>query len=192
MKIIFSILAKLTRVLKVSRQSAPFTRPTRLANTSAKSKDEVDDCPYQPVAYEIKVEEIDQVEFVQEWGRTIVHEALSHATKDVEEVPVIDRRLPHFDRRQPHHDRRADEGTQGKEPLKGHTPATKIDHRLPHYDRRHPDHDRRAGAGHDRRVHALEANPATGVERRQSHHDRRHPDHDRRTGRGLNRRNHNP
>jgi hypothetical protein len=188
MKIILSILSKLTRVLKVSHQSAPFTRPTRLSNTSAKSKDEVDDCPYQPVAYEIKVEEIDQVEFVQEWGRTIVQEALSHATKDAEAAPVVDRRLPHFDRRQPHHDRRAGEGTHGKEHLTGHAPASKIDHRLPHYDRRHPDHDRRAGDGHDRRVHTWGAKPATGVERRQSHYDRRHPDHDRRTGNGLDRR----
>jgi hypothetical protein len=77
------------------------------ANASPKSKNEVNKYAYRPEQDEIVVVEIEQVEFVQEWSRTVASESMTHTQKHTDAVPGMDRRLPNFERRRPEHDRRA-------------------------------------------------------------------------------------
>jgi predicted ribonuclease toxin of YeeF-YezG toxin-antitoxin module len=79
------------------------------ANSSQKSKNEGNGYAYRPAQDEIVVVEIEQVEFVQEWSRTVASEAVTHAKKNTDAVSGIDRRLPNFERRRPEHDRRSGE-----------------------------------------------------------------------------------
>lgn len=193
MRLIKLMLAKLGKLTWGRRQygQAASTPPrARFSATQAKPQDEADDYAYSPARYEIQVEEIDQVEFVQEWGRTVVHEALTHVTQISSEHHAIDRRLPHYDRRRPHHDRRKADTSAVQGHSRETAPAVEIDRRLPHYDRRRPDRDRRVANGGDRRVRSMEADPASGTERRLALHDRRNPGHDRRVSDDRNRRGH--
>lgn len=63
--------------------------------------------PYSPTQYKIQVEEVDQVEFIQEWGRTVAKSSHQETVTASADAPGYDRRLPHHDRRQPRADRRA-------------------------------------------------------------------------------------
>lgn len=189
-KLMLAKLGKLTWGRWQNSQSPYLPARTRFSATPAKSKDEVDDYAYSPTHYEIQVEEIDQVEFVQEWGRTVVHEALTHVTQISDEPHWIDRRLPHYDRRGPLHDRRKADTPAVQGHARETTPAAEIDRRLPHYDRRCPDRDRRKASGGDRRVRSIGADPVTGTDRRLGKHDRRVQGHDRRRSDDRNRRGH--
>lgn len=81
-----------------------FTPPARRL---PKSEDEVEERAYRARQDEIVVMEIEQVEFVQEWSRSVANESMTHAQRNSDQAPVIERRLPFFERRQPGHDRRA-------------------------------------------------------------------------------------
>ena len=113
-KTLFSWLGRMARLLRSSGRSELVYDSTRLYYPSPRSEDELNGFPDQPDSGEILVVEIEQVEFVQEWSRTMAEEATAHANPRA--VPEIDRRLPHFDRRHPGHDRRAsdDHGSREK------------------------------------------------------------------------------
>jgi hypothetical protein len=105
---LFSWLGNIARLLRPSGRSELAYDSTRLYYPSPRSEEEVNGFPDQPGAGEILVVEIEQVEFVREWSRTMAEEATAHANPS--SVPEIDRRLPHFDRRHAGHDRRASDG----------------------------------------------------------------------------------
>lgn len=84
-----------------------FAPPARRLPKSENEDDEVDERVYRPLQDEIVVMEIEQVEFVQEWSRSVANEHLAHAQNNSDAAPEIERRLPFFERRHPEHDRRA-------------------------------------------------------------------------------------
>jgi hypothetical protein len=130
-KILSAVLGRISRLFKLGGRSMPNYDVAKLNYPSAKSEDELSNIPYLPGSREIQVVEIDQVEFVREWSRTIVEEASILAIKSPEGGLEVDRRLPNFDRR------------------------------LSDFDRRHPNHDRRMGVAHDRRNRLLMADTHT-------------------------------
>lgn len=81
-----------------------FAPPARAAR---KSEDAVDELAYRTGQDEIVVMEIEQVEFVQEWSRSVANESMAHAQRNSDQVPTVERRLPFYERRHPEHDRRA-------------------------------------------------------------------------------------
>lgn len=68
---------------------------------------------------EILVEEIEQVEFMQEWTRMLAEGGVTYSTGGSKAVLEDERRLPNFDRRHPGHDRRASKGNDRR----GHSPS---------------------------------------------------------------------
>jgi hypothetical protein len=105
-KIFTSVLGRISRLFKLGGRPMPIYDATKLNYSSPKFDDELNNLPYLPGFREIQVEEVDHVEFVREWSRTIVEEASNLAIKSPAGVLEVDRRLPNFDRRHPNHDRR--------------------------------------------------------------------------------------
>jgi len=106
-KTLLSVWGRISRLFRLRSRTVPIYDATRLYYPSPKSEDELNSFPYLPGAGEIQVVEIDQVEFVQEWSRTVAEEASALAAGNPEAAIEIDRRLPNFDRRHPDYDRRA-------------------------------------------------------------------------------------
>ncbi len=106
-KTLFSVWGRISRLFRLRSRAVSIYDATRLYYPSPKSEDELNSLSYLPGAGEIQVVEIDQVEFVQEWSRTVAEEASALAAGNPEAAIEIDRRLPNFDRRHPDYDRRA-------------------------------------------------------------------------------------
>jgi hypothetical protein len=186
-KIIFSIWESVAHFLKLSGEPTSHSAASNLSGTSLMAEDDLN-YPFLPGPDEISVVEIDQVEFVQEWGRTVANETFTHATRSGEGVLGVDRRVLDDDRRHPNHDRRMGDGHDRRGHSTGADPVTGVDWRLPGYDRRRPHHDRRADNGHDRRDNSSSVGNSTRIDRRLLNYDRRNPNHDRRAGNSHDRR----
>jgi hypothetical protein len=106
-KTLLSVWGRISRLFSLRGRSVSIHEATRLYYPSPKSEDDLNSFPYLPDSGEIQVVEIDQVEFVREWRRTVAEEASALAAGNPESAPGFDRRLPNFDRRRPDYDRRA-------------------------------------------------------------------------------------
>ena len=126
-----SMWDRLSRFLKQSGKSAADSATSVLSYAYQQSEYESNIRPHRPDPEEIQVEEIDQEEFVREWGRTISNEAAFAGNANTGEGVRIDRRLPNFDRRLPNHDRRAGDGHDRRRGSiwSGTTPTPTVDKR---------------------------------------------------------------
>jgi len=107
-KSILSVLGRIGRLFKLNDRLLPDSEARRLYYPSPRIEDRGSKAVAHPAMEDIQVEEIDQVEFMQEWSRSV-----SGGVERPEVAEVArdgDRRLPHFDRRNPNHDRRAGKG----------------------------------------------------------------------------------
>lgn len=108
------VLARLGRWLGrgVVRERPVPAQPLPVNPTLAPAQDG-EDRMQQATLYKIQVEEVDQVEFIQEWGRSVAMTRSGERVTETTAQPDHDRRLPHHDRRQPRSDRR---GVDRREP----------------------------------------------------------------------------
>lgn len=105
-----SMLARLGRLLRRKGRSPAQSRASSAAKDAPSDEADSANFPYRPGREEIQVVEIDSMEFVQEWGRTVAIQVEAQAHSAPAQQGFIDRRLPNFDRRNPGHNRRAGDG----------------------------------------------------------------------------------
>ena len=105
-----SLLARLGRLLRRDDHFPSTPRISVPAKGSQKTEDDAVNFPYPPDREEIQVVEVDSVEFVQEWGRTVAIRVEAEKHSSTTQHEFVDRRLPNFDRRNPNHNRRSGDG----------------------------------------------------------------------------------
>lgn len=103
-------LARLGRLLNPGRWAL---KPDPTSNRPPAPAQDGDERSDPPTLYKIQVEEVDQVEFIQEWGRTVARSSHQQTVTETADPPHSERRLPHHERRHPHSDRRS---TDRREP----------------------------------------------------------------------------
>lgn len=145
-----SLLQGFSRFLK---PADPVSSQTMPANPTPRNEEELEFLPAKPHSDGVQVREVEQTEFLREWGRAVAQKALVRAGMDADEDELIDRRLPNFDRRHPDSERRV--SSQGDRRHDAPWPAgqPRIERRADSPDRRLP--DRRAYERHDRRIPSL-------------------------------------
>lgn len=145
-----SLLQGFSRFLK---PADPVSTRAMPANPMPESEDELEFLPAKPHSDGVQVREVDQTEFLREWGRAVAQKVLARAGTDTDEDELIDRRLPNFDRRHPDSERRALNLEDRRHGAPWPVGERRNQRRSGDPDRRL--HDRRAYALHDRRIPSL-------------------------------------
>lgn len=115
------------------------------------AEDELHHLPARPFSDGVQVMEVDQAEFLREWGQAVAQKVL--ADKEADTDTLIDRRLPNFDRRHPEGERRDPERSDRRHGSPWPIIRAKVERRIGLEDRR--ELERRADRGQDRRTPSL-------------------------------------
>lgn len=99
------LLDRLVRWFKPRRP--PARAPSQPQTPARPAESDGEERPYPPTRYTIQVEEVDQVSFIQEWGRSVARVSHQETVTESVDAPGYDRRLPDHERRQPRTDRRS-------------------------------------------------------------------------------------
>jgi hypothetical protein len=147
-----SLLHGFSRFLRSSPNGQNLAMP---ANPMAKAEveDDLQQMPHSPYANGVQVMEVDQSEFLKEWGRAVIQKAMAKNTGSEDADSVIDRRLPNFDRRYVMTERRASGQEDRRHGIPWPPGQPRLERRTGIDERRQE--DRRAYQGHDRRVPSL-------------------------------------
>lgn len=110
-----SVLDRLGSLFRANPKPATTVSPK--TDRPAETDDVLASFPVRPGAHGIQVVEVEQTEFLLEWGQSILEEAAHHAHDEQGAVQPVDRRLPQFDRRRNGDDRRQGDRRNGHDPL---------------------------------------------------------------------------
>lgn len=150
-----SMLQGFSRFLKPASVVTSQPRPANPmpANPLPKVDDDLQFLPHSPYADGVHVSEVDQAEFLKEWGRAVTQKALARSGDEEEADALIDRRLPHFERRYTVGERREANKKDRRHNAPWPAGQAHHEHRAGTDDRR--EGERRTGQDRDRRVPTL-------------------------------------